>query len=72
MVADYELAWDTSHSQEMSGRTDVVELGGRYGNDISRHQPYVSRYSPENGRAKRFRVRKDLHTELQLLILTTI
>ncbi|CAM8972108.1 unnamed protein product [Rhodiola kirilowii] len=55
MVADYEVTWDTSYSQERSGRNNV-ELGGRYGNEVSRHRPYISRNSPENGRTKRFRV----------------
>ncbi|CAM8977577.1 unnamed protein product [Rhodiola kirilowii] len=54
MVADYEVTWDTSYSQERSGRNNV-ELGGRYGNEVSRHRPYISRNSPENGRTKRFR-----------------
>lgn len=72
MVADYEVTWDTSYSQETSGRTNTELGGGRYRSEVSRHHPYVSHYSPDSGRAKRFRVSNDLHTELRPLILHII
>uniref|UniRef100_A0A7N0UVP9 A-kinase anchor protein 17A n=1 Tax=Kalanchoe fedtschenkoi TaxID=63787 RepID=A0A7N0UVP9_KALFE len=54
LKADYEVTWDKSNSQERSVR-NYAEVGGRYGNEVSRHRPYVSQYTPENGRTKRFR-----------------
>ncbi|KAK9271317.1 hypothetical protein L1049_026907 [Liquidambar formosana] len=62
--ADYEVTWDRdgffrnsrSYNQEKSSRMPAT-TAGHYRSEAPRRQPNISRYSPDNVRLKRFKVR---------------
>ncbi|XP_057974845.1 uncharacterized protein LOC131162414 [Malania oleifera] len=62
LKADYEVTWDRNgffrnardHTQENNSRMPAMSVG-QYESETPRHQPRVSRFSPETVRSRRFK-----------------